>query len=300
MPAIISIDTTNNKVDTTSIATIPTTDSTTLAKLDNSNKADSITTVDTVAKADVVKTEEKGVSDVKVEEAKNEDVNLHGDSASSKMDSTNTTLALIRDTINAVDVKSTEVEYKRSTVVRRSESSTTQGFGLTFIDYMTESSDTVHILIPNPKSIFNTTNDPKPETEAKLKTIAGIEATAQIDSVPHTTTDFQTDTVASIAKDTSFCNQTATDRDFRNLRKEMAALDTDEEMINTAVQTFKEKCYTTEQVKNLSTLFLTAQWKYQFFEAAQKYIADAENFAALESEIKEEYYVNRFKALLAK
>jgi hypothetical protein len=42
------------------------------------------------------------------------------------------------------------IPYKRSTVLRRSESSTSEGFGLTFVDQYDGGSDTVRLLIPNP------------------------------------------------------------------------------------------------------------------------------------------------------
>ncbi len=46
--------------------------------------------------------------------------------------------------------------YKQSVVTRKSESSTTEGFGLIFIDqFENGGSDTIRVLIPNPKAVVN-------------------------------------------------------------------------------------------------------------------------------------------------
>ena len=78
----------------------------------------------------------------------------------------------------------------------------------------------------------------------------------------------------------------------------MASENTDEGMIAEAKKYFKSKCFTTEQVKNLSALFLTSAGKYQFFDAAYLHVSDQKNFSSLESEIKDDYYLKRFKALI--
>jgi len=68
--------------------------------------------------------------------------------------------------------------------------------------------------------------------------------------------------------------------------------------VASAKKTFKTKCFTTEQIKNLGALFLTSSGKYQFFDAAYLHVTDPENFSSLESEIKDDYYLKRFKALI--
>jgi hypothetical protein len=77
----------------------------------------------------------------------------------------------------------------------------------------------------------------------------------------------------------------------------MASEDTDEAMIDEAKQIFRNKCFTVEQIRYLSTLFLTSAAKYQFFDASYSYVSDKQNFSSLQSEIKDEYYLKRFKAL---
>ena len=80
----------------------------------------------------------------------------------------------------------------------------------------------------------------------------------------------------------------------------MAARSSDDGMVEEARKHFKAKCYTSEQIRHLSTLFLSSAGKYQFFEAAYRHVSDIEQFKSLGSEIREEYYSNRFNTLIGK
>jgi len=94
------------------------------------------------------------------------------------------------------------------------------------------------------------------------------------------------------------CASVSTDDDFFKLRRDMTSKNSDEEMIAQAKKYFKAKCYRTEQIKYLSALFLTDESKYQFFDAAYMHVSDQERFPSLQLELKDNYYVNRFKALI--
>jgi Domain of unknown function (DUF4476) len=96
----------------------------------------------------------------------------------------------------------------------------------------------------------------------------------------------------------SDCKAKAEQDDFIKLRKKMAAQDNDEEMISAAVKVFKTKCFTVEQVKNLSILLLSDKGKYSFFDAVYPYTLDTNNFKQLAAELKDAYYINRFNAML--
>ncbi len=80
----------------------------------------------------------------------------------------------------------------------------------------------------------------------------------------------------------------------------MAAQKSDNAMLQEASKIFKAKCFTTSQLKNLGTLFIGDGGKYQFFDAAYSHVADMENFSSLETELKDEYFVNRFRELKIK
>jgi hypothetical protein len=94
------------------------------------------------------------------------------------------------------------------------------------------------------------------------------------------------------------CASVAAESDFLKLRKKMAAGKGDDNMVDEAKKYFKTKCFAVTQLKNLSTLFLEDGGKYKFFDASYSYVSDPENFSSLVSEMKDEYYINRFKAML--
>lgn len=208
----------------------------------------------------------------------------------------------------------TPVVYAKSVVTKRSESSTTEGFGLVFIDnWEGGKSDTIRLLIPNPKRVAELVKE-MPKEEKKF---LDIQATAvkpeekkpvaeEIPKQPgqlQPANDVKTDTKpadipAAKPVATGTCVETATETDFFALRKSMAAADGDDDMISLAKKYFKLKCFTSTQLKNLSALFLNDEGKYNFFDAAYKYTSDKAAFASLEGELKDPYYINRFKAII--
>ena len=78
----------------------------------------------------------------------------------------------------------------------------------------------------------------------------------------------------------------------------MAARTNDDGMMEEARKYFKSKCFTIEQIRNLSSMLLSNAGKYHFFDAAFEYVADKENFSSLQSELKDDYYLGRFKAMV--
>ncbi len=191
----------------------------------------------------------------------------------------------------------TQEEYKRSTVSKRSESSTTEGFGLTFIDdYDNGVTDTIKILIPNPKTVVTIKEQPK--EEKKFLDIQAAPSTETVKEETKIAAPVTTQTTTPVASTKANCNEVAAEPDFFKLRKAMAAAENDDEMIGEARKQFKVKCFTTAQLKNLGTLFLNDENKYRFFDAAYNYTSDKELFSSLQAELKDEYYINRFKAML--
>ena len=185
----------------------------------------------------------------------------------------------------------TQAVFKRSKIKKHSESSTSEGFGLVYYDNYDGEQDTIRLLIPNPPVIFkqpdqDVTNNQKDfiHTEDLKK------ETVQQTPVVHQVTN------NSLEK--SPCKAIASTNDFFKLRKNMASENTDEDMVGEAKKFFKSKCFSTEQIKNLSALFLTSAGKYQFFDAAYLHVSDQVNFSSLQSEIKDDYYFKRFKALI--
>ena len=201
--------------------------------------------------------------------------------------------------VDAVN-ESVTSEYKASVVKRKSESSTSEGFGLTFVDeYPDGKKDTIKILIPNPKSkiVLKEAEKQQPKEEKRF-----LDITADSKEV---TGDSKKDAVADVKiagkeekPKTMKCSFAASESDFLKLRRRMAGVNGDEAMLSEAIKAFKAKCYAVDQLKNLSTLFLNDAGKYRFFDAAYATVFDPTNFSQLQTELKDEYYVNRFKAML--
>ncbi|HEX7845984.1 MAG TPA: DUF4476 domain-containing protein [Chitinophagaceae bacterium] len=202
-----------------------------------------------------------------------------------------------------------ETEYIPSVVTRRSESSTTEGFGLTFIDQFANGArDTISILIPNTKVVVSSKEAPR--QEKKFLDITTDTATVSQPALAQVKKEepkvdvkqpVVTDTIATskpVLSTTTNCKEVAEEADFLKLRKAMAATETDDDMLDEARKYFKAKCFTSQQVRNLSVLFLNEAGKYKFFDQAYSYVSDISNFPSLQSELKEEYYINRFKAML--
>ncbi len=94
------------------------------------------------------------------------------------------------------------------------------------------------------------------------------------------------------------CRQVASDKDFFNLRKKMVSTTDAPEMVLIAKKSFKEKCYTTSQVRNLCVLFLDDAARYNFLDQVYDYTYDRENYKQLSDLLKDEYYIRRFNAML--
>jgi hypothetical protein len=185
----------------------------------------------------------------------------------------------------------TEATFKRSVVKKYSESSTSEGFGLVFFDTYGGVHDTVRLLIPNPPIIFKESG--QNDTTAVAKDFIHVDDLKK-------ETEVAPPIVVAVKGDAAVktqCKSVATGNDFFKLRKNMASENSDDAMVAQAKKFFKTKCFTTEQLKNLSALFLTSAGKYEFFDAAYGHVSDQQNFSSLESEIKDDYYLKRFRAL---
>ena len=176
------------------------------------------------------------------------------------------------------------VEYKKSIVKLKSESSTTTGIGLVFLDILSDQViDTIKILI-------------LPDTKKTIPVESKQEEKKFLDIPP--ADSVQKETAKTIITKSNNCKEVAGEDDFFKLRKKMAGASNDDGMITEAKKAFKTKCFSTLQVKNLGTLFLTEEFKYKFFDAAYQYVSDLENFSSLQTELKDEYFINRFKAMI--
>jgi Domain of unknown function (DUF4476) len=106
--------------------------------------------------------------------------------------------------------------------------------------------------------------------------------------------------VVQSASMNSDCKAFASNEDFLKLRKRMASENSDDNMIKMARKVLHSRCFSTEQIKNLSFLFLTNEGKYRFFDSAYPFASDSDQYYTLQSQLTDSYYLNRFKAMIHK
>jgi hypothetical protein len=93
------------------------------------------------------------------------------------------------------------------------------------------------------------------------------------------------------------CKKTATQKEFLELRRLMAAEENEKNMIRAARKVFAVTCFTAEQVKNLGVLFISEEEKYRFYVIAYPIVSDRENIAVLEDQLTDEYFKSRLKVM---
>ena len=220
----------------------------------------------------------------------------------------------------------TEVRTKRSRVVSNSkvkkvsEVKGDMGVYLTYEDSDEENRDTVQLIIP-------VDSEKKPQKkELVLKSSAGTGATTKRSSKKtkaesgspqflniegsNVKSDTNTLAVANAAvtasaissepATNSACTSLASENEYSKLRKKMASQTTEEAKMKEARKVFKNKCFTTMQIKGLSTLFLSDAERYRFFDVSYNVVADVHLYSSLEKELIDPYFINRFKAMLKK
>ncbi len=157
----------------------------------------------------------------------------------------------------------------------------------------------LNIELPNPNTIKDSTKDqPSAATTAEsIKTVPEKEVNTNAEKTT-VLTNAVNETPLKQQSINSDCKNLATDNDFMKLRKKMASENKDDNMIEVAKKAFKSNCFSTEQIKNLSVLFLKDDGRYRFFDAAYPFVYDSQNFNTLQMQLTDEYLINRFKAMI--
>ena len=117
-------------------------------------------------------------------------------------------------------------------------------------------------------------------------------------SLPATMADSTKKATEKLAIANSDCKEIASDADIDKLRVKMLVVLSDDERLGLAKKVFKQRCLLAKQVRALSELFKNDEGRYKWLDAAYPYVSDSSNFSALADTIKDEYYLNRFKAML--
>ena len=200
-------------------------------------------------------------------------------------------------------------------VTKVSESKVEDGVHLGYVEADAKKGDTIDVIIPSDKSLSG--------TEGNNPTSAPDESTVK------DTTASKADVVSNEGKDSlkfldlnddkskkdvrqegggsdnnvvtisnSKCKNIATDNDYVSLRRKMAKETTDDKMINVARKAYRNKCFTTRQIKSLSTLFLSDEGRFNFFNASYNSVTDISEYSTLQSEFIDPAFIDRFKGIL--
>ncbi len=197
--------------------------------------------------------------------------------------------------------------YKRSDVIKLSESGSADGYESVYIDQNPDGTkDTIRVFIRADKTATAVKEEPKIDSAVETNNLNSSDTAQVMDKAKEEPKKEETKKWWSFpfikgkteTTESKRCEAIANNDDFLKLRKKMAARTNDDGMLDEARKYFKSKCFATEQIKNLSTLFLSNAGKYNFFSAAYNYTTDVDNFSSLQSELKDEYYINRFKEML--
>jgi hypothetical protein len=221
----------------------------------------------------------------------------------------NETNATTETAVNSIENSPANVASSQD-VRKVSEVKNSDGVKLSYVETTGKKRDTIQVIIPTV---------PANEDYAKSETADNFSKTdvvnsngssksskkdvkfLDIETNPSTEDKTQPDKVKKSAASSGIpanCKGVATDDDYARLRKKMANESTDDEMIAVARKNYKNKCYTTEQVKALSTLFLSDEGRYKFFESSYPSVLDANSYSTLQTQFIDPAFVSRFKALI--
>jgi len=213
-----------------------------------------------------------------------------------------------KDTVQS-NTTSNDAALIRSVIKRKLKKSSKDGIEMIYVDDYGNTKDTIRIFIPS---------DKKKQDDEEIKT------TEPVVTIPVTQPDNkqnvndkpddkisvpEKEIIKPTVKEPVFinspminsdCKNFASDEDFLKIRKKMVAENNDDDMIKAAKKIFKTKCFTTEQIKNLSVLFLKDEGKYMFFDAAYPFASDSDLYYSLEKQLSDAYYITRFKAMIRK
>ncbi len=97
---------------------------------------------------------------------------------------------------------------------------------------------------------------------------------------------------------TEACNKEATNDDFIQLRRNMISQDNESLMLNEVQKSFKETCFSTNQVKSLSMLIMNEPTRFELLKSSLKHISDKENLPELQSVLTDKALIKSFRKLI--
>lgn len=175
-----------------------------------------------------------------------------------------------------------EPKLKKSKFKKILEKPTAEGIDLVYVD-KNNTNDTVVVFVPIITEVAKL--QPVIDTSTISKTIA-------------TKANADTTTTANKITANNNCLNVATENDVANFAAQMQAILKVKDRLTTAAVLLKQKCYSTNQLKRLSNLYINDNGKFLFFKAAQKSVTDMQNFATLQNELSNPAIIEEFKAFI--
>lgn len=94
------------------------------------------------------------------------------------------------------------------------------------------------------------------------------------------------------------CHALAGNEEVDRLKRSLVQENSEDDMIELAKKQFFKKCFTTEQIRSLSGLFLKDATRFQFLKAAYPSIYDIDQASTLEKQLTDTYYISLFQSML--
>lgn len=194
--------------------------------------------------------------------------------------------------IKATDVAVSQSLVKLNPVSKIFSIKEEAGIKLGYADKGEEGTDTIDVFIPNAvPAVQNGLQQTVITATRVIEKSNLVDSTAQLQREPGNNTK-------PVQASNITCKQLATEADLLRLHRKIAAWKDVDQQIAAAKKAFQQKCYSTGQLKHLSSVFVSDEAKYHFFDIANSRVSDPSNFHTLESLLSDPYYIARFKAML--
>ncbi len=184
------------------------------------------------------------------------------------------------------NVSEKNYEFKKSVVTKSGSTMVNNGISITYLDDNgIGKTDTIQIFISD--IIKSDTQKNIQQTPKKFLDISS-DSNQNANKVAQEKPSLKTQ---------ASCKAIASENDFLKLRRKMASKTNDDGMMDEAAKYFKQKCFIVEQIKNLSSLFLSDAGKLNFYKTAYSSTSDKENFPSLKSQLSNSDYQLKFAAI---
>ncbi|MEO5995291.1 MAG: DUF4476 domain-containing protein [Chitinophagaceae bacterium] len=204
--------------------------------------------------------------------------------------------------ITAKDSISNEITVvEKPFITKINEQKTGDAYQATYLEQYILTTDTIKITIllsevpvvktQAPPTVIEKKNDSMPVQKNAVENKTPLPKPVVVDTTSRT---------RAILITNSDCKNFASDYDVDKIRVKLISDKTIDDKLTTAKKYFKTKCMSVKQIRALTELFPSDETKYRFFDVAYPFVSDTSNFYQLEELIENNYFKNRFKAMILK